>query len=84
MTRKITTAADPSNSVFVHSCRTAFVILGDRARSRASSAALAKAIVRQVLASKSGTIVELGPGAITTALLDLGISPDSLYLVDTA
>lgn len=49
-----------------------------------SSRALAMVMARQVLPCGSGTIVELGPGtgAITTALLDLGVSPDRLYLVE--
>jgi len=42
------------------------------------------AMARQVLPYERGTIVQLGPGtgAITAALLDLGISRDRLYLVE--
>ena len=49
-----------------------------------SSRALAKAMARRVLAYGTGTIVELGPGtgAITAALLDLGIPRKRLYLVE--
>jgi phosphatidylethanolamine/phosphatidyl-N-methylethanolamine N-methyltransferase len=49
-----------------------------------SSRALAMAMARQVLRRNSGTIVEFGPGtgAITAALLDLGIARDRLYLVE--
>lgn len=49
-----------------------------------SSRALAVAMARQVLPYESGTIIELGPGtgAITAALLDFGIAPDRLYLVE--
>jgi phosphatidylethanolamine/phosphatidyl-N-methylethanolamine N-methyltransferase len=49
-----------------------------------SSRALAMAMAGQVLRRHSGTIVEFGPGtgAITAALLDLGIARERLYLVE--
>lgn len=49
-----------------------------------SSRSLALEMARQVLTYERGTIVELGPGtgAITAALLDLGIPENRLYLVE--
>jgi phosphatidylethanolamine/phosphatidyl-N-methylethanolamine N-methyltransferase len=49
-----------------------------------SSAKLARAVARQVSAAGTGTIVELGPGSgtITAALLEHGIAPHRLYLVE--
>lgn len=49
-----------------------------------SSPALARAIARQVSDYDVGTIVELGPGSgtITEALLERGIPPHRLYLIE--
>jgi phosphatidylethanolamine/phosphatidyl-N-methylethanolamine N-methyltransferase len=49
-----------------------------------SGGALARTIAQQVEVAGSGTVVELGPGtgAVTRALLDRGIAPERLVLVE--
>jgi phosphatidylethanolamine/phosphatidyl-N-methylethanolamine N-methyltransferase len=49
-----------------------------------SSKKLAEAVANQIPANFSGTVVELGPGTgvITKGLLDYGIKPENLFIIE--